>query len=282
MPATKDKPAAQPALDEAPPAEAPPPARARDPKPVADSLHAKIAEVQSEIGVMPPDRHVDTGKYEYDYLSESALMSAVRSKLALRGVAVYVSTFGQRREGNLTFVETSITFADGATGETFTVTGQGQGSDNSDKGVYKAITGAVRYMLWKTFLVPTEGDDPNQPHEIGAARDAPVTITEVINRLDVFVEDSKLWIKEAIEGFYSKPDEPLVLAGAFTALPARVQLNSLARLQLAVLDLEDDRKAFDTLKNPEDQQSRVRGAFARAFGGLAVLGPDPFKPAIPF
>ncbi len=212
MPATKDKPAAQPALDEAP-SEAKPPARARDPKPVADSLHAKIAEVQSEIGVMPPDRHVDTGKYEYDYLSESALMSAVRSKLALRGVAVYVSTFGQRREGNLTFVETSITFADGATGETFTV------------------------MLWKTFLVPTEGDDPNQPHEIGAARDAPVTITEVINRLDVFVEDSKLWIKEAIEGFYSKPDEPLVLAGAFTALPARVQLNSLARLQLAVLDL---------------------------------------------
>ncbi len=59
-------------------------------------------------------------------------------------------------------------------------------------------------------------------------------------------------------------------------------MNSLARLQLAVLDLEDDRKAFDALKNPEDQQGKVRAVFARAFGGLAVLGPDPFKPAIPF
>jgi len=35
----------------------------------------------------------------------------------------------------------------------------GQGVDNGDKGIYKAITGAVKYIFMSLFLIPT-GDDP--------------------------------------------------------------------------------------------------------------------------
>jgi hypothetical protein len=39
------------------------------------------------------------------------------------------------------------------------MSGVGTGEDNSDKGTYKGITGGLKYILMKTFLIYT-GDDP--------------------------------------------------------------------------------------------------------------------------
>lgn len=262
-----------------------PPREAPGTPALADTLHGKIAEVQNELGVMPKDRHVEVRKgseflYSYDYLSESALMSAVREKLARRSVAVYVSVENQRREGGLTMVETAMTFADGPTGETFTISGQGQGADPSDKGVYKAITGAVRYMLWKTFLVPTEGDDPNQPHEVSAENsDAPVSISEAAPRIAAFAGDPAPWIVEAVAGFYPDVPEPDKLR--VNDLPAQVKYDLLRRLQRVVLDLEGTPQ-FDPFKDTEATRQLVRVSFAKAFDGLAVSGPEPFIGPTPF
>lgn len=44
----------------------------------------------------------------------------------------------------------------------------GEGEDPSDKGLYKAYTGAIKYALMKSFMVPT-GDDP----ELASAGDRP-------------------------------------------------------------------------------------------------------------
>lgn len=44
-------------------------------------------------------------------------------------------------------------------GSSVTVRTVGQGWDQQDKACYKAMTGAMKYLLAKTFLVPT-GDDP--------------------------------------------------------------------------------------------------------------------------
>lgn len=249
------------------------------------SLHAKIAEVQGELGTMPKDRNVEVKKngviqYTYDYLSESTLMRAVRERLSSRGVAVYVSTTKQWKEGNLTLVEVEMTFADGDSGDTFTVRGQGQGADTSDKGAYKAITGAVRYMLWKTFLVPTEGDDPNQPHEVNSTRsDAPVDIADAINRISRYVEDPAPWVKEALLAF-----EPYKIeawpAGGYGKLPAPVRQNAFMRFQAVVHELESEPNYDEA--DIASVQALVRRAFAKAFDGLQVAGPDPFRLAIPF
>ena len=51
----------------------------------------------------------------------------------------------------------------------------GAGDDGADKGLYKAYTGAVKYFLMKTFLIPT-GDDPEadtKADERAASRAAP-------------------------------------------------------------------------------------------------------------
>lgn len=52
-------------------------------------------------------------------------------------------------------------FWDVDTGEELTGQFIGSGQDKGDKGTYKAITGAIKYILTSTFLIPT-GDDPEE------------------------------------------------------------------------------------------------------------------------
>ena len=53
---------------------------------------------------------------------------------------------------NLSFLVTvkiQVTFVDADSGERFSSNFYGDGSDHDDKGVYKAITGALKYALMK-------------------------------------------------------------------------------------------------------------------------------------
>lgn len=133
------------------------------------SLHGKLAEVMAEVGRIPKNGYNDFHKYKY--VLESDLAEAVRQRLAERGVMLYTSaeevtreafTITSRqgsRETAVTTVRVKFTAADGESGETFEFWGAGQGEDAGDKGIYKALTGAVKYGLMKLFLIPT-GDDP--------------------------------------------------------------------------------------------------------------------------
>jgi hypothetical protein len=62
----------------------------------------------------------------------------------------------------LTTVTLDVTLVDGESGDMMTTTWIGQGLDNSDKGYYKAYTGAIKYFLLKTFLIST-GDEATTP-----------------------------------------------------------------------------------------------------------------------
>jgi len=51
-------------------------------------------------------------------------------------------------------------FIDGDTGEVLDLMIPSSGYDVGDKGIFKAITGALKYIMKSVFLVPEEGDDP--------------------------------------------------------------------------------------------------------------------------
>lgn len=134
------------------------------------SLARKLAKILGEIGKVPKTGH--NSFHNYDYVTENDLVYAVRTKLADAGIFVFSSVESQRHEivetvnkqgdkssSLLTSVCTKHTFVDGDSGEEFSVLSQGQGADNGDKGGYKAITGAMKYFLYKCFMIPT-GDDP--------------------------------------------------------------------------------------------------------------------------
>ena len=131
-------------------------------------LFQKLAKITGEISRVPKRGRNEFHKY--DYVTEADLLDAVRAKLSEAHIAYFFSVDDvtvretEAKAGPITEVAVTATFADGDTGETFSVKGAGAGQDAGDKGLYKAITGAQKYVVMKTFLVPT-GDDPELDDE---------------------------------------------------------------------------------------------------------------------
>lgn len=128
-------------------------------------LITKLAEVMAEATHVEKRGRNDFHKY--DYATEADVLAAVRNGLSSRNViimpaipasnVVEISTKqGHSYRTDVTMIYTAF---DGDTGASISVPWAGTGSDASDKGLYKAITGANKYFMLKLFLLPT-GDDP--------------------------------------------------------------------------------------------------------------------------
>ena len=130
-----------------------------------DAIAKKLAEVMGAVVAIP--RSGFNSHHRYHYVTERDLVGAISPELAKRRVAVVVaSAQTARRElggklGTATSVTLTIRMICGDSGQWVQATAVGEGSANDDKGVYKALTGAVKYWLAKTFLVATD-DDPER------------------------------------------------------------------------------------------------------------------------
>lgn len=130
------------------------------------SLYSKLADVMGEIGYV--EKRGRNEFHGYSYATEADLVDAVRSKLAERNVVMIPSLTNvserpiktaKGKDSTLTTARIAFTFCDGDSGETHSADWAGAGDDPADKGLYKAMTGAAKYFLMKSFLIPT-GDDP--------------------------------------------------------------------------------------------------------------------------
>jgi len=145
------------------------------------NLVAKLALITGLVGQIR--KSGENTFHHYRYAKESDLVEAIRPLLSELGIWVWWSLFAdpekgikhherlsqtkKDRDGNITGEANTLTavaahfkFIDGDTKEeTEPQLMMGYGDDNSDKGLYKALTGMEKYFLFKTFLVST-GDDP--------------------------------------------------------------------------------------------------------------------------
>lgn len=136
-------------------------------------LFTKILNVVGKVEKIEKSGRNDHQKY--DYATEEDLINAVRQLLLdnkllittdsetkdVQKVYKYNTTGGIASETLITTVNTLHTFIDTETGHTFVVKSTGSGADTLDKGVFKAITGSLKYFLNKNFMVPTEDDPEN-------------------------------------------------------------------------------------------------------------------------
>jgi ERF superfamily protein len=127
-------------------------------------LAFKLCKVMKSIGGVKKKGY--NAFHKYNYVTEADLLDAVRDKLADAGIFMSTSVediqthpIGEKGSA-LTTVRCTFTFIDSETGDTLSVKGAGQGADSGDKGVYKAITGAVKYAISKNFLIVSGVDDP--------------------------------------------------------------------------------------------------------------------------
>jgi ERF superfamily len=135
-------------------------------------LVQKLAEVMKEVKYIQKRGYNSFHKYKY--ATEADVAEKVREALAERNIVMIPSlTNHSIREhttskGNREYITTVVMefrFIDGETGETITFSMIGEGQDAGDKGPYKAMTGAQKYALMKTFMIPT-GDDPEADEDV--------------------------------------------------------------------------------------------------------------------
>lgn len=155
--------------------------------PTPSVLHAKIAAILAQMSGVPKTGWNDFHKYHY--IQESDVLDTLRPALAQANISVQVSIEKSETQEVLqgtkllTTVGGWMCFTDADTGEMLQFGICGQGMDNQDKGVPKAITMAVKYGLMKTFLLGTPDDaerDEQAPNRDAlSGRDLPPPVPPV-------------------------------------------------------------------------------------------------------
>lgn len=175
---------------------------------MAGGLHKKLLAIMGEVGRIP--KNGVNSFHKYNYVLESDLVDAIRKLLVKHGVAFYGSVLEQSRSEEFTKVSMRFTFADTESDETLALDFWGEGQDKGDKGLYKAYTGAEKYCLMKTFLIPTGVDpddnqtgkgkkpDPPSPMMAGSLADAVETVYMVAGDKSVAKADVVLLATQAV------------------------------------------------------------------------------------
>jgi len=154
------------------------------------SIYKKVLEIQRGIQTMSKDGHNDFSRY--DYLTETQVTTKVKELMDKHGVVFEYSSEEKRfheyqtAKGGTQFlvgVEVEYAFVDADTGEKMTGRASGHGADTGDKGIYKAITGAIKYIHMKTFNIPT-GNDTEKDSPAPRAKKEPNEVTVDVNTLN--------------------------------------------------------------------------------------------------
>ena len=109
---------------------------------------------------------------KYNYVQAADVADEVRSVLVELGIAFTFSVTDVKHwdrvptdptRATMTFflIEADATFTDSESGESETIHCVGAGTDTLDKGIYKALTGALKYAMRMDFMIPDNADPEN-------------------------------------------------------------------------------------------------------------------------
>lgn len=103
--------------------------------------------------------------HKYKYVKEQDVADFIRTELVKFGVMIIpsvktVNAVPHNQE--LTIVTLDYRIIDTESGEDITLTWAGAGQDKGDKGLYKAFTGAHKYLYMKLFNIGTDDDPENE------------------------------------------------------------------------------------------------------------------------
>lgn len=135
------------------------------------NIFEKINEVMKRIEYLTKDDKVAFGNTKYSAISEEKVTSSVRKELVDVGIVIAPieqtmvitelirteKSVNQRADVNVKYRIQNIEDVN----DFIVVCSSGSGVDTQDKAVGKAMTYAYKYMLLRTFAIPT-GEDPDK------------------------------------------------------------------------------------------------------------------------
>lgn len=139
------------------------------------NVYQKILEVMKDVAYLQKDDVVGFGRSSYKAITEEKVTSTVRASLIKNGLVivpvqqehertdtVVTDKNGEQKIARLSTVNVKYQIVNVDDPEdSIVVASSGTGVDTQDKGVGKAMTYAYKYMLLRTFAIPT-GEDPDK------------------------------------------------------------------------------------------------------------------------
>lgn len=126
------------------------------------NIYQKMHEVMKNIEYLNKDDAVSYGSTKYRAMSEEKVTMTVRKELIKQGLIVFPVEQSVTKDGNLTTTNTTYKMVNIENPDEYVfLASSGQGADTQDKGVGKAMTYSFKYMLLRTFAIPT-GEDPDK------------------------------------------------------------------------------------------------------------------------
>jgi hypothetical protein len=135
-------------------------------------IAAKMAAAMQDIDAVTKKGRNENQKYNYVRAADVA--NEVRAALVKHGIAF---TYDVEEVKNwekasnsgsmLSYCQIKVNcmFIDSESGESLPAGAVGWGMDSGDKAPYKAMTGALKYIMRMTFLIPDESDPENEKEE---------------------------------------------------------------------------------------------------------------------
>lgn len=125
------------------------------------NLYQKISHVMQDVSYLSKDDNIAFGNTKYKAISEEKVTRTLRESLIKNGLVILPFEQESSKTGNISFVNTKYKIVDIESGQFEVLASSGEGADTQDKGVGKAMTYAYKYMLLRTFAIPT-GEDPDK------------------------------------------------------------------------------------------------------------------------
>jgi hypothetical protein len=132
-----------------------------------DLLLPALLKARSFMNPAAKDR--ENQHFKYNYATEQSWHDAVQPALLDHDLLLTFSVTSSERVGNLTTVRGTARVTH-SSGQWLEVGGVGEGSDNADKGAYKAMTGFKKYCYALCFALPTTDDVEDDSNDKARAK----------------------------------------------------------------------------------------------------------------
>ncbi len=126
------------------------------------NIYEKINAIMESVESLQKDGRVAFGSTKYNYLSEAKTTTEMRKQLIKHKLVILPVEVNEAKDGSVTHGIYTYKLVNAENPEEFILLQSGgQGHDSADKGSGKASSYAYKYLLWRTFAIPSS-DDPDQ------------------------------------------------------------------------------------------------------------------------
>lgn len=126
------------------------------------NIYEKINAIMDAVESLQKDGRVAFGNTKYNYLSEAKTTAEMRKQLIKHKLVLLPIQAEETKEGSITKGMYTYRLLNAENPDEYIdLMAGGQGHDSADKGSGKASTYAYKYLMWRTFAIPSN-DDPDQ------------------------------------------------------------------------------------------------------------------------